>query len=159
MLDLNKMENDRFRWSKRTFPDATPISSLRKLESEIKEIEADLNAGTPKPEEYADALMCLLDSAGRAGISLPTIIDAYHTKIQINKKRNWYKNPDNSYSHIKEPVRLDSLEVGEKFKYQPQDVGIFMIIKKQENWIETIRTQSNRKSGDFPWTEVYPLKN
>ena len=159
MLDLNKIENDRFRWSLKTFPDATPISSLRKLESEIKEIEADLNNGTPKPVEYADALMCLLDSAGRAGISFAAIVDAYYTKNFINKKRKWIKNPDNSYSHIKERVRLDSLEVGEKFQYSPHDVGIFMITKKEEeNWIETVRTQTNRKSGDFPWINVYPFK-
>lgn len=55
-------------------------------------------------------------------------------------------------------TRLDSLKVGDKFKYNMKDVGTFKILKKEEeNWIETIRIESSRKSGDFPWTEVYPV--
>jgi hypothetical protein len=67
--DIIELEDERMRWAWKTFPDATAISSLRKLESEIKEIEADINAGAKNPYEYADALMCLFDSAGRQGIT------------------------------------------------------------------------------------------
>jgi hypothetical protein len=98
---LIELEKERMEWSLKTFPEATAISSLRKLESEIKEIEADIQSGKKVPEEYADALMCLLDSAGRNGISLENIIEAFAIKLIKNKARKWVKNPDNSYSHVK----------------------------------------------------------
>jgi hypothetical protein len=102
MKNLIELEKERLEWSLKTFPEATPIASLRKLESEIQEIEDDIKNGFQVPEEYADALMCLFDSAGRHGISVEEIIKAFAVKLDINKARKWKKNPDNSYSHIKE---------------------------------------------------------
>lgn len=99
--NIVELEADRLEWSLRTFPKATPISSLRKLESEIKEIETDINNGVKNPTEYADALMVLFDSAGRQGITPNDIFKAFAEKLAINKARQWSKNPDNSYSHIK----------------------------------------------------------
>jgi hypothetical protein len=100
-FDIVKMENARFKWALEVFPRATAISSLRKLEEEIKEIEADLHAGTPKAEEYADAMMCLFDSSGRAGISAVEVMRAYQQKFEKNKSREWVMNEDFTYSHIK----------------------------------------------------------
>ncbi len=173
-MDIIEIEKQRLAWSFETFPDATSISSLRKLESELKEIEADIMAGKRIPEEFADALMCLFDSAGRIGINVEQITKAYDglnliflehvseilpdpismvifdklrakikdievriisgnnvpeefanalmcligiaqrhgisreeitsayaIKFEINKKRTWVKNDDNSYSHVK----------------------------------------------------------
>jgi hypothetical protein len=102
MSTLEELENERLQWSLKTFPEATAISSLRKLEEEIKEIEADILEGKKVPEEYADALMCLFDSAGRHGISVHEIISAFAIKLIKNKNRKWVKNPDNTYSHIKQ---------------------------------------------------------
>jgi hypothetical protein len=102
IVSLAEIEAERFEWSIKTFPEATPIGSLRKLEEEIKEIEEDINNGVKNPMEYADAMMCLLDSAGRQGISVEDILGAFKEKIAINKNRTWKKNPDNSYSHIKQ---------------------------------------------------------
>jgi hypothetical protein len=101
MKTIQQLEAERLAWSLETFTEATPISSLRKLESEIKEIESDINAGIKNPEEYADALMCLFDSAGRHGIFPDEIFEAYATKTEKNKARTWTKNADNSYSHVK----------------------------------------------------------
>lgn len=100
--DIVQMERERLAWSLKTFPEATAISSLRKLESEIEEIEVDIVEGHRNPEEYADALMCILDSAGRQGIFIEEILHAFKVKLEINKKRVWKKNPDNSYSHVKQ---------------------------------------------------------
>ena len=99
--DIIKLEKERFAWAIEIFPKATSISSLRKLEEEILEIEADINAGIKEPEEYADALMCLFDSAGRHGIPAEEIIRHFAKKFEKNKKRRWQINPDNTYSHIK----------------------------------------------------------
>lgn len=100
-MDIVELEKERLKWSLETFTEATAISSLRKLESEIEEIETDINNGIKEPEEYADALMCLFDSAGRQGIGVEQIISAFAEKLEKNKKRVWKKNPDNSYSHVK----------------------------------------------------------
>lgn len=100
-LNIEELERQRMEWSLVTFKDATAISSLRKLEEEIKEIEADIVDGKKRPEEYADALMCLFDSAGRHGISVQEIFQAYAIKFYTNKNRTWIKNPDNTYSHVK----------------------------------------------------------
>jgi hypothetical protein len=98
---ISQLEAERLAWSFETFTEATPISSLRKLEAEIKEIESDINAGIREPMEYADALMCLFDSAGRQGIYPAEIFDCFEKKLAINKARTWNKNSDNSYSPIK----------------------------------------------------------
>ena len=101
MKSLIELEKERLAWSLETFTEATPIASLRKLESEIKEIEANIVKGHRDPEEYADGIMCLFDAAGREGISVEEIIEAFEAKLAKNKARKWKKNPDNSYSHIK----------------------------------------------------------
>lgn len=100
--DLVEMEEERLKWSLETFPEATPISSLRKAEEEMKEVEVNIESGIKDEEEYADWLMCLLDSAGRDGIWVGDILIAFARKKEKNKLRKWKKNPDNSYSHIKQ---------------------------------------------------------
>lgn len=98
---LAELEAERLAWSFETFPEATAISSLRKLEGEVAEVEADLLAGTDPTEEYADCLMCLFDSAGRAGITVEQLTIAFAAKLAKNKARSWIKNTDNTYSHQK----------------------------------------------------------
>lgn len=100
-LNIIELEEVRLRWSLETFKEATPTSSLNKCRSEIDEIEQDISNGIKRPEEYADAIMCLFDSAGRQGITVQEILESYRKKIEINKTRTWVKNPDNSYSHVK----------------------------------------------------------
>lgn len=99
--DLLEIEKERMDWALATFPESTAQSSLNKCREEIREIEADIQNGRKNPEEYADAMMCLFDSAGRQGITPEDILMAYYSKLQVNKRRKWSKNPDNSYSHLK----------------------------------------------------------
>lgn len=99
--DLIKLENERLEWSIKTFPEATTFSSILKLQEEIEEIKLDLLSNKREPEEYADAMMCLFDSAGRQGISIEELIEAFGKKLEKNKSRSWVKNKDNTYSHIK----------------------------------------------------------
>lgn len=98
-----EFEKERMEWSLKTFQDSTAKSSLLKLQEEIKEIEADIDSSSflSINEEYADALMCLFDSAGRMGITPQIIFKAFAAKLEKNKNRNWIKNPDNTYSHVK----------------------------------------------------------
>lgn len=102
-IDIIELEKERMEWSLKNFPEATAISSLRKLESEIEEIEVDIIERHREPKEYADALMCLFDSAGRQEIPIypEEIFKAFAEKLEINKNRTWVKNADNTYSHKK----------------------------------------------------------
>ena len=103
MKSFIELEKERSEWSNKIFTEATPLSSLRKAQEEIHEIRVDLHEGEPKAEEYADAIMCLFDSAQRAGLTANDIRDAYEKKNHINiYERTWKKNPDNTYSHIKQ---------------------------------------------------------
>lgn len=99
--DLVLLEKERLEWSLETFPEATALSSILKLEEEAREIKSDIENGIREPIEYADALMCIFDSAARQGISCEEVIEAFAEKLKINKARIWKKNSDNSYSHIK----------------------------------------------------------
>lgn len=100
---LFELEDERMQWSLETFPEATSKSSLEKLRSELNELEHAMEHGihSEVKEEYVDALMCLLDSAGRRGIDLHELTEAFALKLAINKSREWVKNPDNTYSHVK----------------------------------------------------------
>ena len=95
VIDQNQtieiLEAERLKWSLETFPEATSISSLRKLEGEIKEVEEHLLDNVideaELTEEYADCLMCLFDSAGRTGILPARIFVAFGKKLVKNKAR------------------------------------------------------------------------
>ncbi|MCA6372247.1 MAG: DUF550 domain-containing protein [Cytophagales bacterium] len=100
MDTIIKLEKERMAWSLETFPESTALSSLKKLKTEVDEIEYDIQNRERRSEEYADALMCLFDSAGRQGISAEEIVEAFEKKLKVNKARTWKKNPDNSYSHV-----------------------------------------------------------
>lgn len=110
MTDIIELERQRLEWSLKNFPDATHLSSLEKLKEEIKEVAKELKYldkfpdqdPVNLPEEYADCLMCLFDSAGRAGVSVEDIFESFAEKLEINKNRVWKKNPDNTYSHVKQ---------------------------------------------------------
>lgn len=101
IMNIIELEEKRLKWSLETFTEATPNGSLEKAKEEIKEIEQDIANGILNPYEYADAIMCIFDVAGRMGISAREVMIAYELKVDINAKRTWKKNPDNSYSHIK----------------------------------------------------------
>lgn len=98
-----ELEEDRFKWSSETFPEASAIGSLQKLKEEVAEIEVNITDGERDVMEYADCLMCLFDSARRQKdpITIQEIFDAFEQKLEINKGRIWEKNNMGSYSHVK----------------------------------------------------------
>jgi len=100
-MDIIKLEEKRLKWSKETFTEATPLGSLEKAKEEIQEIETDIKNNIKNPYEYADAIMCIFDVAGRFGITAKEVMIAYELKIDINTKRTWKKNKNGSYSHVK----------------------------------------------------------
>lgn len=100
-LDLVKAERERMKWSFETFIEANQFSSLLKCREEIEEIENDMRRNIRRPEEFADAIMCILDAAGRIGISSEEVITSYIKKVKIKIHREWKKNENNTYSHKK----------------------------------------------------------
>jgi hypothetical protein len=90
---------DHAEWSQKTFgSDAVkdwtgPIAHLRKELCEIEEQPADR-------EEWADALLLLLDGARRAGFNVQGLMLAAEDKLAINKRRVWGEpNADGSVEH------------------------------------------------------------
>ncbi len=106
--DIVKLEEERLEWANQMFPEATAESSLLKLIGEVEEIQKDLAEGKREPIEYADCMMCIFDSGARQKVPItPTdIINAFKEKLEINKNREWKKNPDNTYSHVKKLLTL-----------------------------------------------------
>lgn len=83
-----------------TFKDATALSSLEKLDGEIKEVAHEIQHGHLNlTEEYVDCMMCILDSAARMNISVADLRQSFINKLAINKGRVWKKNDNNTYSH------------------------------------------------------------
>lgn len=102
-MELQKLIEDHVAYGRKAWPKATPFSSLEKAKDEIKEVEAAfLHGPAQTTEEYVDVLMCIYDSADRAGISPGTLKEAFEKKLNINKQRRWKENPNGSYSHVKE---------------------------------------------------------
>lgn len=100
MSDLSKLFISHIDFCNDIFPHSTETSCLHHAVEEICEIwkEADEDK---KPEEYVDAIMCLLYGMNRASITLDEFKGAFLHKLQKNKSRKWNKNKDDSYSHEK----------------------------------------------------------
>ncbi len=98
-----ELEEERFKWSLETFPEASALGSLKKLRDEANEIETNIQEDVRDVIEYADVLMCLFDVARRNKVPIYVyeIFSAFEEKMEINKKRIWAKNDNGSYSHIK----------------------------------------------------------
>ena len=97
---FERIEEGRFAWSLKTFPDATPESSLAHAKDEMREIKDSLSFGSPDITEYADAVMLLMDSLQRAGFTLLDFTNAYVLKSFENTKRTWVKLENGSYKHV-----------------------------------------------------------
>lgn len=94
------IEHQKFAMDK--FPESTWVSSLRGLEREIKEVEIESKIGWKRwVTEYVDCAMYLFDSMHRAGVDMDEFKESFWMKMQINKYREWVKNKDGSYSHLK----------------------------------------------------------
>lgn len=91
-------------WSNVTFGDGGPLGSLRHLEKEAREAQAEVGMDTCKlVEEIADCFLLTIDSARRAGLSLDLLLDACFVKLEINKNRKWGpKIKDQPVEHVKE---------------------------------------------------------
>lgn len=89
-----------------TFAVATSFSSISKLKWETYELLEALRCRETFGDhalllEYIDCMMCLVDSAARAGFTTNQIKAAFAFKLNKNKERKWQRNDDNTYSHVK----------------------------------------------------------
>lgn len=94
------LEAQRRAWSKKTF-DSTPLGSLAKVQSETLEVKINLMRGIHDITEHVDLIMAAFDVMMRDGFSLEEFKEAYENKLKINMVREWKKNKDGSYSHVK----------------------------------------------------------
>lgn len=83
--------------SEEKFPDATAVHSLLKLKQ-----EADEAIEHPKDiSEYADCLIALLSAVWKAGKPFSDLLEAAKRKADILELREWERQPDGTYQHIK----------------------------------------------------------
>jgi hypothetical protein len=108
MISIEHSMRDFMEWAPGAYPEATEHSSLEKLDEELKELKEVLNSDGDTehpphqlPEEYVDCIMCLLHSAKKAGINFSTLQATFNRKFEMNKRRTWIKNSNNTYSHLK----------------------------------------------------------
>lgn len=103
MKTLTELMQEHVDFTLSTFPDATAVSSLLKLQMELVEAGFEIDRGDKDAlaEEYTDCIMCIVDSAARAGVTPNDLLIAFREKLQKNKSRAWVKNADNTYSHVK----------------------------------------------------------
>ena len=102
MSDMDLFFRNTHEWATRTFRAgraADPRPPLHHLNKEVGELLAepfDL-------EEYADALLLLLDAAYLAGFTFSDIFDAARIKFAINQKRQWGAPDENGVvEHLRE---------------------------------------------------------
>lgn len=93
--------HDQAQWGLETFGPGYRPGTIAHIRKELIEIEADPS----DCEEWADALILVLDGAMRAGHQPSTIIDTYHTKMLKNRLRTWPDwrlfGPDEAIEHVR----------------------------------------------------------
>ena len=96
---------DHAAWSQDTFgSDASRdwMGPLAHLAKELREIEEQ----PMDREEWADALLLLLDASRRAGFNAVGLLQAAEYKLSINKNRVWQEpNEDGSIEHDKSKTK------------------------------------------------------
>lgn len=105
MNTFERLIEEHGQWADATFPKCTSNGALLHAHREIDEIIQDIADAAGKDQmaiEYADALLCIMDSARREGFTVEDIVTAGFYKLGKNKARKWKDNGDGSYSHIKE---------------------------------------------------------
>lgn len=125
---FENLMNEFIDFSLHTFPAATPLSSLQKLKKEMGEVfTAILRKEANLAEEYVDCMMCVIDSAVRNGITPAQLKEAFASKLQVNKSRQWIRNDDNTYSHVKSFEQMDFYEQQVRAMEVVSDVGNFFM--------------------------------
>jgi hypothetical protein len=90
-MELRILAQDAGAQSDRLFGDrATPVTCMKHAAEEALEAVERPN----HIEEYADNLLCLLDGARRAGLTVRGLIYAAHEKLSINATRKWIFSDD-----------------------------------------------------------------
>ena len=92
-------------WADLTFGRAQVLPSLRRVQSELLELESAIQPGeaiAPAAEEAADVLICLFRLASVVGFDLLAEAERKHA---INLGRHWKLNGDGTGQHVKELTR------------------------------------------------------
>lgn len=77
-------------WQRKTFPQATALSTANHLAEEVEELIVELKKKSfYSAYEYADCFLLLFGSARLAGLSYDDICKYIDNKMILNKNRQW----------------------------------------------------------------------
>jgi hypothetical protein len=101
MQRFEALAADHAKWSQETFGSDTDrdwTGPLAHLGKELREIEEQPFSR----DEWADALLLLLDGSRRAGFTATGLLLAAEYKLTVNKNRAWQSpNDDGSVEHVR----------------------------------------------------------
>jgi NTP pyrophosphatase (non-canonical NTP hydrolase) len=83
-------------WQREAFGDLNVADQMKKLRSELNELQQGVNSQEDVSDELADVYIVLAGICNLYGVSLETVA---HRKLQVNKFRSW-KKVDGIFQHI-----------------------------------------------------------
>lgn len=93
---------DHAEWSRDQFGHDLARGPQGPLAHLLKEVRDELIPAPFDQDEYADALLLILDASRRAGITSDMLIFLASRKLEVNKKRQWQSpNEDGSVEHVR----------------------------------------------------------
>lgn len=158
MEDIIQLFETAWQWQSKTF-DTSPIESVSGLIVEAKELEKDIQIGSPKEmvlEEGADVMMYLLYIIRKMGYTLDEFIEAFRMKLDKNLTRKWKKRKDGCFQHQKKAVSelqstIDTLMEGGYLYLTKNQRGtdVYKLYKNNSplSWVKKSRVDDFYKLG------------
>ena len=95
VVDLENIFTEVGEFSVKAFPGATSFEHILKLRQEALEVLKNPSDRI----EYIDCLLALFAAMYKVGISYKKVIELSKAKLEVNKNREWVKQPDGTYQH------------------------------------------------------------
>lgn len=96
-------------WQREAFGDLNVADQMKKLRSEINELQQGVDSQEDVSDELADVYIVLAGICNLYGVSLEAVA---HRKLQVNKFRSWERKPDGQFQHV-EPVNKFTIGRGD----------------------------------------------
>lgn len=99
-----KLFIDITQWQREIFVTATPVTAIKHLQEEFKEVSEALEIGNDLliREEFADCFLLLFGAASLHGLDYWDVVFAIRDKFVINQGRQWGGGASGYMKHVDE---------------------------------------------------------